>query len=173
MVQFYDLMSIVGRSVAVYMFILVAIRLTGKKELSQLTTSDIVLILLISNAVQNAMVGADTSLLGGLCAATVLFLLNLLFKRLLFKYPGFRNLVNQKPEVLIHNGKLEFATLSRLQITDDELKEAMREHGIDFYKDVKWAILEMDGNISIISGEGNLKQSSYKRKRKHKHLDVN
>lgn len=173
MIQFYELMSIVGRSVAVYIFILVAIRLTGKKELSQLTTSDIVLILLISNAVQNAMVGPDTSLLGGLCAAGVLFLLNLLFKWLLFRYPGFRTLVNQKPEVLIHNGKLEFATLSRLQITDDELKEAMREHGVDLYKDVKWAILEMDGNISIISGEGHLKQSTYKRKRKHKHLNVN
>lgn len=173
MMQFYELMAIVGRSVAVYIFILVAIRLTGKKELSQLTTSDIVLILLISNAVQNAMVGPDTSLLGGLCAAAVLFLLNLLFKWLLFRYPGFRTLVNQKPEVLIHNGKLEFTTLSRLQITDDELKEAMREHGIDLYKDVKWAILEMDGNISIISGEAHLKQSSYKRKRKHKHLNVN
>lgn len=173
MMQFYELMAIVGRSVAVYIFILVAIRLTGKKELSQLTTSDIVLILLISNAVQNAMVGPDTSLLGGLCAAAVLFLLNLLFKWLLFRYPRFRTLVNQKPEVLIHNGKLEFTTLSRLQITDDELKEAMREHGIDLYKDVKWAILEMDGNISIISGEAHLKQSSYKRKRKHKHLNVN
>ncbi len=169
--SWYDLLSIAGRSVAVYIFILVAIRLSGKKELSQLTTADIVLILLISNAVQNAMVGPDTSLLGGLCAAAVLFLLNLFFKRLLFKYPGFRTLVNQKPEVLIHNGKLEFATLSRLQITDDELKEAMREHGIDLYKEVKWAILEMDGNISIISGEAHLKQSSYKRRRKHKDLN--
>ena len=173
MMQFYELMAIVGRSVAVYVFILVAIRLTGKKELSQLTTSDIVLTLLISNAVQNAMVGPDTSLLGGLCAAAVLFLLNLLFKWLLFRYQGFRTLVNQKPEVLIHNGKLEFTTLSRLQITDDELKEAMREHGVYLYKDVKWAIFEMDGNISIISGEEHLKQSSYKRKRKHKHLNVN
>lgn len=171
--EIYNLVAIIGRSVAVYIFILVAIRLTGKKELSQLTTSDIVLILLISNAVQNAMVGPDTSLIGGLCAAAVLFLLNLLFKRLLFRYPGFRTLVNQKPEVLIHNGKLEFATLSKLQITDDELKEAMREHGVDLYKDVKWAILEMDGNISIISGEGHLKQSSYKRKRKHKDLNLN
>jgi len=171
--EIYNLVAIIGRSVAVYIFILVAIRLTGKKELSQLTTSDIVLILLISNAVQNAMVGPEPSLIGGLCAAAVLFLLNLLFKRLLFKYPGFRTLVNQKPEVLIHNGKLEFATLSKLQITDDELKEAMREHGVDLYKDVKWAILEMDGNISIISGEGHLKQSSYKRKRKHKDLNLN
>lgn len=171
--EIYNLVAIIGRSVAVYIFILIAIRLTGKKELSQLTTSDIVLILLISNAVQNAMVGPDTSLIGGLCAAAVLFLLNLLFKRLLFRYPGFRTLVNQKPEVLIHNGKLEFATLSKLQITDDELKEAMREHGVDLYKDVKWAILEMDGNISIISGEGHLQQSSYKRKRKHKDLNLN
>lgn len=155
------------------MFIFIAIRITGKKELSQLTTTDIVLILLISNAVQNAMVGPDTSLIGGLCAAAVLFVLNLLFKQLIFKNKGFRKLMNPKPQILIHNGKLEFATLASLQITDDELKEAMREHGVERYKDVKWAILEMDGNISIISGSEQLKQTQYKRKHQHKDLTVN
>ena len=163
-------LDIAFRSLAVYFFMLVAIRLTGKKELSQLNTIDVVLILLISNAVQNAMVGNNTSLLGGLAAAGVLFLLNFLLKKLTFKSKIIRDLVFEHPEVLIHNGKLNFEKLSHLGITDEELKEAMREHGIEFYKDVKLAMFEVDGNISIISGDNTLKQTHFKRKKTHKTL---
>ncbi|MNY23488.1 hypothetical protein D3C86_1571570 [compost metagenome] len=167
-------LDIILRSLAVYAFMLVAIRLTGKKELSQLNTTDVVLILLISNAVQNAMVGSNTSLLGGLVAAAVLFALNFILKKFMFKSIWFRNLLTEKPEILIHNGNLDFAMLSKLGITNEELREAIREHGIEKYKDVKLAMMEADGNISIISGDQNLKQSQYKRKRKHKSLgDLN
>ncbi|SDK41111.1 Protein of unknown function [Pedobacter sp. ok626] len=169
-----EYLDIILRSLAVYVFMLVAIRLTGKKELSQLNTTDVVLILLISNAVQNAMVGSNTSLLGGLVAAAVLFTLNYLLKKLMFKNERFRNLITEKPEILIHNGNLDFAKLSKLGITNEELREAIREHGIEKYKDVKLAIMEADGNISIISGNENLKQTQYKRKRRHKSLsDLN
>ena len=75
-----------------------------------------------------------------------------------------KNLVQDKPEILIHNGKLEFKTLARLGISSDELQEAMREHGVEYYKDVKLAMLEIDGNISVISGNENLKQTHHKRK---------
>ncbi|WP_316813295.1 DUF421 domain-containing protein [Pedobacter heparinus] len=167
-------LDIILRSLAVYAFMLIAIRLTGKKELSQLNTTDVVLILLISNAVQNAMVGSNTSLLGGLVAAAVLFTLNYILKKVMFKSTWFRNLLSEKPEILIHNGNLDFAMLSKLGITNEELREAIREHGIEKYKDVKLAIMEADGNISIISGDDKLKQSQYKRKRKHKSLgDLN
>ncbi|HTM99207.1 MAG TPA: YetF domain-containing protein [Pedobacter sp.] len=166
-------LDIALRSLAVYIFMLVAIRLTGKKELSQLNTIDVVLILLISNAVQNAMVGNDTSLLGGLAAAAVLFVLNYILKKVSFKNKKFREFIFEHPEILIHKGKLNFAKLSHLGITDEELKEAMREHGIEHYKDVKLAIFEVDGNISIISGDKNLKQTHFKRKRQHKTLGVN
>jgi uncharacterized membrane protein YcaP (DUF421 family) len=156
------------RSLAVYAFMLIAIRLTGKKEFSQLNTIDVVLILLISNAVQNAMVGNNTSLLGGLAAAAVLFLLNFLLKKLMFKNKLVREFISQHPEILIHEGKLNFKMLSRLGISDDELMEAVREHGVEHYRDVKLAIFEVDGNISIISGQGNLKQTHYKRRKQHK-----
>ncbi len=165
-----EYVDIILRSLAVYAFMLIAIRLTGKKELSQLNTTDVVLILLISNAVQNAMVGNDTSLLGGLVAAAVLFALNFVLKKLMYKSKMLRDLISQHPEILIHNGKLNFNMLSKLGITNEELEEAMREHGIERYKEVKLAILEVDGNISIISGDQHLKQSQYKRKRKHKSL---
>ncbi|WP_316792476.1 DUF421 domain-containing protein [Pedobacter frigoris] len=169
-----EYLDIVLRSLAVYSFMLVAIRLTGKKELSQLNTTDVVLILLISNAVQNAMVGTNSSLSGGLIAAAVLFALNFALKKLMYKSKKVRDLISQHPEILIHNGKLNFDALSKLDITNEELEEAMREHGIEKYKDVKLAILEVDGNISIISGDEHLKQSQYKRRRKHKSLgDLN
>ena len=152
------------RSVAVYFFMIIALRIFGKKELSQLNTADVILILLISNSVQNAMVGADTSLYGGIIAAFSLFLITFIFKKVMLKSKFIKGLVQDKPEILIHNGKTEFKTLARLGITSEELEEAMREHGIEYYKDVKLAMFEIDGNISIISGNENLKQTHHKRK---------
>ena len=152
------------RSVAVYFFMIIALRIFGKKELSQLNTADVILILLISNSVQNAMVGADTSLYGGMIAAFSLFFINFIFKKVMLKSKFIKGLVQDKPEILIHNGKIEFKTLARLGITSEELEEAMREHGIEYYKDVKLAMFEIDGNISIISGNENLKQTHHKRK---------
>ncbi|WP_316783170.1 DUF421 domain-containing protein [Pedobacter frigiditerrae] len=166
-------LDIALRSLAVYAFMLIAIRLTGKKEFSQLNTIDVVLILLISNAVQNAMVGNNTSLLGGLAAAAVLFMLNYILKKVAFKNKKIRELIFEHPEILIHNGKLNFDKLSHLGISDEELKEAMREHGVEHYKDVKLAIFEVDGNISIISGDKTLKQTHFKRKKAHKTLGLN
>ena len=154
-----EYLAIIFRSSAVYFFMVVALRLFGKKELSQLNTADVILILLISNSVQNAMVGNDTTLLGGLAAALVLFSINFILKKLMYKFPKFSDFMQEKPEILIHDGTLDFKTLSKLNITSDELKEAMREHGIEYFKDVKLAMLEIDGNISIISGNQNLKQT--------------
>jgi uncharacterized membrane protein YcaP (DUF421 family) len=161
--------EIIVRSAAVYFFMIIAIRVFGKKELSQLNTADVILILLISNAVQNAMVGNDTSLLGGLLAAFVLFLISYGLKKIMYKSKALSDFIQDKPEILIHNGTTEFKTLAKLNITSDELEEAMREHGVEYYKDVKWAMLEVDGNISIISGESDLKQTHHKR-RIHKSL---
>ncbi|KIO52590.1 DUF421 domain-containing protein [Flavobacterium hibernum] len=170
MIQF-PYLDIIFRSVAVYFFMTIALRVFGKKELSQLNTADIILILLISNSVQNAMVGPDTSLSGGLVAALVLFVINFIIKKLTHKYKIVSDLLLDKPQVLIHNGKLDFTILSKLDISDDELKEAMREHGIEHFSDVKLAMLEIDGTISIISGDKkNLKQTHYKRKHNHKNL---
>ncbi|MFE3847698.1 DUF421 domain-containing protein [Flavobacterium sp. LB3P45] len=164
--------DIILRSVSVYLFMIIALRIFGKKELSQLNTADVILILLISNSVQNAMVGTDTTLWGGLAAATVLFFINFVLKKLMYKYKGFSDFMKEKPEILIHNGNLDFKSLSRLNITADELKEAMREHGLEYFKDVKLAMLEIDGNISIISGDRDLKQTQYKRKIRRKKILV-
>jgi uncharacterized membrane protein YcaP (DUF421 family) len=140
----------------------ITLRLFGKKELSQLNTSDVILILLISNSVQNAMVGDNTTLLGGMAAALALFVINFIFKRIMLKSNFIKSLVQEKPEILIHNGKIEFKTLAKLGISSEEIQEAMREHGIEYYKDVKLAMFEIDGNISIISGDKDIKQTFHK-----------
>lgn len=144
-------LDIAFRSVAVYFFMTIALRIFGKKELSQLNTADIILILLISNSVQNAMVGPDTSLWGGLVVALVLFVINFIIKKLTHKYKLLNDLLLDKPEILIHNGKLDFKSLSKLDISHDELKEAMREHGLEHFTEVKLCMLEIDGTISVIS----------------------
>ncbi len=165
--------DIIIRSASVYLFMLIALRMFGKKELSQLNTADVILILLISNSVQNAMVGNNVSLFGGLAAAAVLFIINFTLKKLMFMFPKFSAFIQEKPEILIHNGQMYFKTLSKLNITSNELKEAIREHGIEHFSDVKLAMLEIDGNISIISGSEHLKQTHYKRKKVHKTLGLN
>ena len=115
-------LEIIIRSAAVYLFMVIALRIFGKKELSQLNTADVILILLISNSVQNAMVGNNTSLWGGLAAATVLFAINFILKKLMYKYRKFSDFMQEKPEILIHNGNLDFKILSKLIITSYELK---------------------------------------------------
>ena len=164
-------LDIIVRSVTIYLFMVIALRIFGKKQLSQLNTADVILILLISNSVQNAMVGSNTSLYGGMVAALALFIVNFIFKRAILKSAFIKDLVQGTPEILIHNGKIEFGTIAKLGITNDELQEAMREHGVEHYKEVKLAMFEIDGSISIISGDKNLKQTHHKRKI-HKTLGI-
>ena len=158
--------DIILRSVSVYFFMLVAIRLFGKKELSQLNTADIILILLISNSVQNSMVGSNSSLEGGLVAALMLFLVNFMYRS---KF--ITQLIQDKPVILIHNGVVDFKVLAKFEITSPELEEVIREHGLEHFNEVKLAMLEVDGNISVISGNKTLKQTQHKRKI-HKTLGV-
>jgi uncharacterized membrane protein YcaP (DUF421 family) len=146
-------LKIVASSVSVYLFIIVAIRLFGKKELAQLSIIDLVFILLISNAVQNAMVGSDSTLVGGLVAASSLFIVNYLFKYLLYKFPKLGNVVQGEELLLINQGKLNMPNMTKARITHEELLEAVREHGVSDISKVDLAILEIDGNISIISND--------------------
>ena len=79
-----------------------------------------------------------------------------------------KEMLQDKPEILIHNGKIDFKALAKLGISSEELQEAMREHGVEHFSDVKLAMLEIDGNISIISGEKNLRQTHFKRLKRTK-----
>ena len=114
---------------------------------------DLVFILLLSNAVQNAMVGPDTSLGGGLLAAGALFAVNAVFKECMYRIPGFGRLMEGQPLMLVYHGRVNGANLRRARLTPDELAEAAREHGVARLEDVDLAVLEADGNISVLSGD--------------------
>lgn len=147
----------------------IAIRLFGKNQLSQLNAGDVVLLLLISNAVQNAMVGPDTSLEGGIVAALVLFAANFILKRIMFSNRSFEAFMQDEPVILIRDGIADQTALNRVKITENELEEAIREHGIEDIKNVKLSVLEVDGNISVVSQDEKSKQTHYARiKRKYK-----
>jgi len=156
---------IVLSSMAVYLFVVIAIRFFGKKELSQLSVIDLVFVLLISNSVQNAMVGSDSTLLGGLVAACSLFITNNLFKRFSYRFPKFNKFIEGELVTLIYDGVPNLKNIANSMITMDELMEAIREHGVSRIEDVNLAILEVDGNISVLTDNF---QNRSKRKKKSK-----
>lgn len=153
MASIIEYARIMGSSVVVYVFVIAAIRLFGKKELSQLSVVDLVFVLLISNSVQNAMVGSNSSLSGGLAAATALFITNHALKLFLYRSPRFSRLVQGQAMMLIYEGKLNHSNMEKAQLTTDEIMEAIREHGVSSIKDVNLAVLEVDGNISVLSDD--------------------
>ena len=153
MANFLPYLIIAGKSVAVYLFIILAIRFFGKKELAQLSVIDLVFILLISNSVQNAMVGSDSSLPGGLMAAFALFTANWIFKWILRHNPRFSKVVQGEPILLIHGGVVNQQGMAAAMMTRDELIRAVHEHGVEHISDVNLAVLEVDGNISVISDD--------------------
>lgn len=159
---------IIFSTFVIYVFIVVAIRLFGKKELAQLSVVDMVFILLISNAVQNAMVGPDSTLSGGLVAASTLFIVNYAMKYLQYRFPGFGKVVEGDATMLIYKGKILDSHLKKAKITLDELMEAVREHGVPSVKEVDLAILEVDGNISVLSNS--YQKKTVKRRKAHKVL---
>lgn len=158
-------LNIIGRSVAVYLVVLLGLRLAGKRHVGQLSIFDFVLILLISNAVQNAMVGEDTSLLGGIVAAVSLIIVNYLLTLILFRFRSADVVLEGTPTLLIHRGHLIPAHLAKEKITENELVRVIHEHGIGEVSEVKIAIMELDGTISVIPENGTEKKiETFKRR---------
>lgn len=144
------LLQIVIRTAIIYILILIGVRLSGKREVGQMTPFDLVLLLLLSNSVQNAMTGPDNSLIGGIVAAATLFLLN----RLVAEYSGvnrrFRKVIQGSPTMIIHNGDVLLDHMAKEHLSMDELERALREHGISSPTDVSIGVLEVDGSISFL-----------------------
>ena len=143
-------LQIALRTGVIYLVVLVGVRLSGKREVGQMTPFDLTLLLLLSNSVQNAMTGPDTSLIGGVIAATTLLALNYLIGTLSGVNRKFRRLVEGEPSLLIHDGKPIETHMARERVSMDELERAVREHGIAKCSDVALAVLEVDGSISCL-----------------------
>lgn len=160
------IVNVALRSVIIYLFIILAIRFFGKKELAQLSVIDLVFILLISNSVQNAMVGPNTSLLAGIAAAATLFTMNAILKILLFKSKKLNELFQGNPLMLVYHGKVIEKHLEQAMISHSELAEVIREHGVKDISRVDLAVLETDGNISVLSE--NYRKKTVRKRKAHK-----
>ena len=147
--------EIILRTFVVYLVVLILLRTAGKRELGQMTPFDLVVILVIANAVQNAMTGGDNSLIGGVIAAATLTFVNIAVGRWGSRVPVFRRLVASAPRLLLQDGKVIAENLEKERIDIEELEMAARQHGIPALSEVAAAVLEEDGSISIIPKQGN------------------
>jgi uncharacterized membrane protein YcaP (DUF421 family) len=144
------LLQILLRTGAIYLLVLVGVRLSGKREVGQMTPFDLTLLLLLSNSVQNAMTGPDTSLTGGAVAACTLLLLNYLVADASGLNRRFRKLIQGQPSLLVHDGKVIEPHMAKEHVSMDELHRALREHGIGSVDQVALSVLEVDGSISCL-----------------------
>ena len=151
--NWHGALEIVLRTTIIYVLVLVGIRLTGKREVGQMTPFDLTLLLLLSNSVQNAMTGPDTSLVGGIVAALVLLILNYILAEVSGVNRRFRKLIQGSPSLLVHNGEVVTAHMAKEHVSMDELNRAFREHGCVDTKDVALAVLEVDGSISVLKND--------------------
>ena len=142
--------ELVIRSIVIYIFLIILLRVTGKRQVGQLAPFDLVLLLVLSNAVQNSMNAGDNSLVGGMIAATTLIAINYTVAMLTYRSKRMEALVEGRPQVLIHNGKLFESVLTDARMTHHELNAALRQAGCLSVEDVRCAMMENNGSISVI-----------------------
>jgi uncharacterized membrane protein YcaP (DUF421 family) len=142
--------ELILRSAVVYGFLLILLRLTGKRQVGQLAPFDLVLLLVLSNAVQNSMNGGDNSLVGGLISAAVLIGFNHVIGLATFRSKRLEAIIEGRPQILVHNGQLFEDVLDRARLTHHELNAALRQAGCANVSDVHAAILENNGSISVV-----------------------
>jgi len=139
------------RPVIVYVFLIVGLRLSGKRELAQLNPFDLIVLLTLSNTVQNAIIGDDNSVTGGILGATSLLAINYLVVRFLYDHRKVDQLVEGRADVLIEDGKIHEHKLKRELITKEELAAAARKQGFDSLSEVRQCVLEPGGTLSFMA----------------------
>jgi len=144
------IMEKILRPIIVYIFLIVGLRLSGKRELVQLNPFDLVVLLTLSNTVQNAIIGDDNSVSGGIIGATSLLLINYLVVRFLYKHRALDQLIEGRADVLIEDGKIKTHNLKRELITVTQLEAQARKQGFDSLGDVQQCVLESGGTITFI-----------------------
>jgi len=140
----------VVRGVIIYIFLIILLRVTGKRQVGQMAPFDLVLLLVLSNAVQNAMNGGDNSIIGGMISAVTLVALNWVVGLATFRSKKLEALVEGRPELLIHDGKLFPEALEHAKLTRHEVMAALRSASCGSIEEVQTAVLENNGNISVI-----------------------
>jgi uncharacterized membrane protein YcaP (DUF421 family) len=143
--------ELIFRGVVVYVFLLALLRITGKRQVGQLAPFDLVLLLVLANAVQNSMNAGDNSLIGGLITAATLIGLNFVVSLITHRYKNMEAIIEGRPQILIHNGKLFGDMMAKAQLTHHELNAALRRSGCSSVAEVHSAILENNGAISVVA----------------------
>jgi uncharacterized membrane protein YcaP (DUF421 family) len=138
------------RPVLVYMFLVVVVRLAGRRELAQLNSFDLIVLLMLANTVQNATIGNDNSMVGGLIGVSALLVANFLVVRFLYSHPKVDRLLEGSPTPLIRDGHVIRENIAKEDITEDELMEAVRKQGLGSAGEVAEAVLETGGAISVV-----------------------
>jgi uncharacterized membrane protein YcaP (DUF421 family) len=139
----------IARAVVVYIFLLVILRVTGKRQVGQLAPFDLVLLLVLSNALQNSMNGGDNTVTGGVISAVTLVFLNWLLGYATYRSKKIGRFVEGRPQVIVHNGQVYRDVMESERLTQDELEAAIRLAGCASLHDVHFAILENNGQISV------------------------
>ena len=159
--------ELVIRSFIIYAVFFVGLRVFGKRELGQFTVFDLVLVLLVANALQPAITGPDNSVTGGAIIIAVLLLINRGVAMLRSYWPAFDRLVEPPPTVVCHEGKILQQNLEKEGLSVNDVEMALREHGVEKISDCKLAVLENDGSISVVSSDS---PESYRRRRRVRFL---
>jgi uncharacterized membrane protein YcaP (DUF421 family) len=141
------------RPVFVYIFLVVGLRLSGKRELAQLNPFDLVVLLTLSNTVQNAIIGDDNSVTGGILGATSLLIINYLVVRFLYAHEKLDQLVEGSPDVLIENGKINHERLKKELISMEQLAAGARKQGFDDLAEVSRCVLEPGGTLTFVAAK--------------------
>ncbi|WP_020168469.1 MULTISPECIES: DUF421 domain-containing protein [Methylotenera] len=141
--------ELVVRGLVIYLFLIILLRVTGKRQIGQLSPFDLVLLLILSNAVQNSMNAGDNSLIGGMISATTLVIVNYLVGLITFKSKKLEAIIEGRPQVIIHQGKLFDDVMNDAKLTRQELDSTLRQSGYFAIKDVKLAILENNGTVTV------------------------
>jgi uncharacterized membrane protein YcaP (DUF421 family) len=145
-----DLLSVALRTAIVYVCLVLGFRFLGKREAGQLSTLDLVVLLVIANAVQNAMVGENTSLIAGLVAAAVILILDLVLHAAADRWAPLRNALDGEPTILVDHGRILFENLRKEGISDRELAVALRQNQLLSADEALYVFLETNGQISVI-----------------------
>ena len=140
------------RSLIVYVFLLVMFRLMGKREVAQMTVFDLVVLLVLSNVLQNAMIGPDNSVIGGLIGASTILAVNWLVGRAAFSSRWFERAIEGVPTLLVHSGRMVEENMRRACISREELLSNLRSQGVFNIDEVTAAVLEPSGRLSILKG---------------------
>ena len=138
------------RPIIVYAFLVISLRLSGKRELVQLNPFDLVVLLTLSNTVQNAIIGEDNSVLGGIVGATSLLVTNYLVVRFLYDHRKLDQLVEGRSDVLVEGGKVRTRNLKRELITVAQLEAAARKQGFESLAEVEQCVLEPSGTLTFV-----------------------